>query len=93
MTLNLLVGFLFAFACTVPSQAFKHAIKKSSSSKLTSIPSVTTETPRLQNMFRWSPSGYQSWTWRGNKINYVDMGGDLTKPPLLLIHGFGASGA
>ena len=31
--------------------------------------------------------------WRGNKINYVDIGYDpnVKKPPLLLIHGFGAS--
>ena len=35
----------------------------------------------------------QSWSWNGNRINYVDLGGStaVNKPPLLLIHGFGAS--
>lgn len=42
----------------------------------------------------WSPSGYHSWNWRGYKINYVHLGGEDKsdqKPPLVLIHGFGAS--
>jgi pimeloyl-ACP methyl ester carboxylesterase len=42
----------------------------------------------------WSKDGYKSWAWKGHKINYVDVGGDdlkSKKPPLLLIHGFGAS--
>lgn len=41
----------------------------------------------------WSPNGYHSWNWRGYKINYVQLGGDdaTKKPPLVLIHGFGAS--
>jgi len=44
----------------------------------------------------WLPEGYETWMWRGHKINFVEMGGAPTgsqqqKPPLLLIHGFGAS--
>jgi pimeloyl-ACP methyl ester carboxylesterase len=41
----------------------------------------------------WSPGGYKSWTWKGYKINYVDYGkaSSVSKQPLLLIHGFGAS--
>jgi pimeloyl-ACP methyl ester carboxylesterase len=38
----------------------------------------------------WSPNGYQTWNWKNNSINYIEMG-DPAKPPLLLIHGFGAS--
>lgn len=41
----------------------------------------------------WSEEGYKTWSWKGHKINYVDVGADAAnrKPPLLLIHGFGAS--
>ncbi len=39
----------------------------------------------------WNPTGYKIWKWRDYNINYVDIGGDQKKPPLLLIHGFGAS--
>lgn len=39
----------------------------------------------------WLQKGYKTWLWNDYKINYVDIGGDLSKPPLLLIHGFGAS--
>ncbi|MGB2924710.1 MAG: alpha/beta fold hydrolase, partial [Limnothrix sp.] len=35
------------------------------------------------------PSQY--WTWRGYKIHYVQAGEADNKPPLLLVHGFGAS--
>ncbi|MBD2103795.1 alpha/beta fold hydrolase [Leptolyngbya sp. FACHB-261] len=31
------------------------------------------------------------WTWRGQPIYYVKAGNNPTAPPLLLIHGFGAS--
>uniref|UniRef100_A0A1D1XI43 Putative hydrolase yugF n=2 Tax=Anthurium amnicola TaxID=1678845 RepID=A0A1D1XI43_9ARAE len=32
--------------------------------------------------------GYNFWTWRGRKIHYVEQG---SGPPVVLIHGFGAS--
>lgn len=35
------------------------------------------------------PSQY--WVWRGHKIHYVRAGSGTGKPPLLLVHGFGAS--
>ncbi|KAG7366411.1 alpha/beta fold family hydrolase [Nitzschia inconspicua] len=38
----------------------------------------------------WIESGYQTWNWRGHKINYIELG-DPSKPALVLIHGFGAS--
>ena len=34
--------------------------------------------------------GYATWKWRGHNINYLEVG-DPQNPPLLLIHGFGAS--
>jgi len=43
------------------------------------------------NKLIWKPEGYKTWVWRDQNINYVDIGGDDSKPPLLLIHGFGAS--
>ncbi len=34
----------------------------------------------------------QNWQWQGNSIHYVQAGTRVTgKPPLLLVHGFGAS--
>ena len=41
----------------------------------------------------WVPSGYKTWNFQGHKVNYIDVGNDsdVKKPPLLLIHGFGAS--
>jgi hypothetical protein len=38
----------------------------------------------------WLFTGYSEWTWRGHKINNVQLG-DPSKPAILLIHGFGAS--
>lgn len=32
--------------------------------------------------------GYNFWTWRGHKIHYVEQG---EGPPIVLVHGFGAS--
>jgi len=47
---------------------------------------------KTDNKLPWQENGYESWEWEGKKINYVDVGGDeANKPPLLLIHGFGAS--
>jgi pimeloyl-ACP methyl ester carboxylesterase len=45
---------------------------------------------RSNNKLPWIPSGYQTWNWRGNNINYIELG-DPSKPALVLIHGFGAS--
>jgi len=38
-----------------------------------------------------NPSAGQYWIWREQKIYYVQAGTNKTKPPLLLVHGFGAS--
>lgn len=48
---------------------------------------------RTSDKLPWSPEGYRSWTFRGHKVNFVDLGGDESKKKqsLLLVHGFGAS--
>lgn len=38
----------------------------------------------------WIQDGYETWKWKGNDINYIEMG-DPSKPAIVLIHGFGAS--
>lgn len=47
--------------------------------------------------FAWKPTGYETWRWRGHSIGYIDTHKNhiaevTSKPPLLLVHGFGASG-
>lgn len=50
-----------------------------------------------QDKLPWIPDGYNTWNYNGHKINYLDIGSKdekgnfISKPPLLLIHGFGAS--
>ncbi|GAB5036622.1 Hypothetical protein NocV09_04400090 [Nannochloropsis oceanica] len=43
----------------------------------------------------WKKEGYSYWTWQGNQIHYVALEGEnarqSNKPPIVLIHGFGAS--
>ena len=58
-------------------------------SSLQSYNEVELQAKTLRKM-EWKPEGYSSWKWKGNSINYVEYG-DRKKPPLLLIHGFGAS--
>ena len=53
----------------------------------------------------WRPDGYETWTWKvgggyempnGSPVPDINVGyiaaGDANAPPVLLIHGFGASG-
>ena len=37
------------------------------------------------------PAAGNYWQWRGNSIHYVQAGENSNQPPLLLVHGFGAS--
>ena len=48
---------------------------------------------RTDTKLPWVQSGYKTWQFQGHNVNYIDVGndGDKKKPPLLLIHGFGAS--
>ena len=45
--------------------------------------------PEIESL-SWCPQGHNTWRWKGNDINYIEMG-DPSKPALLLIHGFGVS--
>jgi len=38
-----------------------------------------------------APIAGQYWLWRGQKIYFVSTGNNSQRPPLLLVHGFGAS--
>jgi alpha-beta hydrolase superfamily lysophospholipase len=50
----------------------------------------------LANLLMWwtEQEGYAYWTWQSesgpHQVHYVKVGDD-TKPPIVLIHGFGAS--
>lgn len=76
----------------------RYAVRKQSSSPSKLYAATTTVEPLdelTKEKFPWKEEGYKSWTFQGHTINYVDVGaansGEAPKPPLLLIHGFGAS--
>ncbi|XP_034225064.1 pheophytinase, chloroplastic isoform X2 [Prunus dulcis] len=50
--------------------------------------SLTTQPVEGIERLPFKPEGYNFWTWRGHKIHYVVQG---EGPPVVLIHGFGAS--
>jgi len=78
------------------------SLSSTSTSLGTTTKTTTIWTPsefdfKTSDKLPWEPNGYRSWTFRGHKINFVDLGGGVLtkdgkqKPPLLLVHGFGAS--
>eukprot|EP00607_Mallomonas_marina_P009734 CAMPEP_0182420800 /NCGR_PEP_ID=MMETSP1167-20130531/5875_1 /TAXON_ID=2988 /ORGANISM="Mallomonas Sp, Strain CCMP3275" /LENGTH=333 /DNA_ID=CAMNT_0024597253 /DNA_START=185 /DNA_END=1190 /DNA_ORIENTATION=+ len=50
---------------------------------------LDTESPTLEKII-WRKEGEKAWVHKGYNVNYIEEG-DPSKPPLLLIHGFGAS--
>ena len=79
---------------------FRAPIRTSLSSSVLSTPTTPRNDPILGNFdyrtdkkLPWVPTGYKKWQFQGHEVNYIDVGkdGDKKKPPLLLIHGFGAS--
>ncbi|XP_050128056.1 pheophytinase, chloroplastic-like [Malus sylvestris] len=50
--------------------------------------SLTAQPVKGVERLEFKPEGYNFWTWRGHKIHYVVQG---EGPPVVLIHGFGAS--
>jgi Alpha/beta hydrolase family len=79
-----------------PTKIFKTPL----SSSVLSSPTTPRKDPILGNFdyrtdskLPWVPTGYKKWQFQGHEVNYIDVGndGDKKKPPLLLIHGFGAS--
>jgi pimeloyl-ACP methyl ester carboxylesterase len=86
MKLPLLISLLGCFAtstCSFSSSA-------STATAPTSSNTLKDFDCHIDKKLPWIPSGYQTWEWRGNNINYIEMG-DPSKPALVLIHGFGAS--
>lgn len=66
-----------------------------SSSTDSVLTSLTLSTSTTTKKFEWQPEGYKTWKYDDYNINYVDLGksdsSSINKPPLILIHGFGAS--
>ncbi|XP_072964159.1 pheophytinase, chloroplastic [Typha angustifolia] len=50
--------------------------------------SLSANPVRGMDRLPFKPEGYNFWTWKGHKIHYVEQG---SGPPVVLIHGFGAS--
>lgn len=48
-------------------------------------------TPSAPSVSTIDPISGRFWRWRGHRIHYVQAGSNRHNPPLLLIHGFGAS--
>ncbi|EWM23072.1 alpha beta fold family protein, partial [Nannochloropsis gaditana] len=50
---------------------------------------------RGRSRLPWRKEGYSYWSWQGHHIHYVALEGEdsrqANKPPIVLIHGFGAS--
>lgn len=89
--LSFLLQILLVTFISSSSYIIRNAVGKSQriSSSVQTILVDETLTNKVDRL-EWKESGYLSWEWRGNKINYVEAG-DASKPVLLLIHGFGAS--
>lgn len=93
------IGVLALF-CAVDANAFSSqaAAPASSSTTTTTAPTLTFSSLPSLSAFDYNQNsrlpyfekGYASWKWRNHDINYLELG-DSSKPPLLFIHGFGAS--
>jgi pimeloyl-ACP methyl ester carboxylesterase len=90
MTTKLLLKLYVTLTSFVPlSFALSTA---TSSSCITTTKNPLTDFDYYQNdKLPWIPEGYRTWVWKNeHKVNYVELG-EASKPPILLIHGFGAS--
>ncbi|CAM9458368.1 unnamed protein product [Heterosigma akashiwo] len=74
-----------------------HSLKDFGCSFQSNLAMVTTESTSVAaegvlggEELEWRPGGYQFWEHNGQQVHYVTRG-DSSKPPVLLIHGFGAS--
>lgn len=96
--------YVNAFITKSYTYRYNSILKESSSSvRISRIASTTIKSVSILGDFNyktdsklpWIESGYKTWNYNGHKINYIDVGNDddedNDKPPLLLIHGFGAS--
>jgi len=62
----------------------------STGASFSSLPSLSAFDYNQNSRLPYVEDGYGTWKWRDHDINYLELG-DSSKPPLLLIHGFGAS--
>lgn len=95
--------FLLLIICFTTFEAYINLSPKRAVVKSFALCSVGLEDRRVaqidsfdymsENKLPWQENGYKSWKWGVHNINYVDVGrtDKYSKPPLLLIHGFGAS--
>ena len=99
---NSIVILLFQLIIPINSFSgilFLKSFHKVSSLSMTSLLNIPTKVHNPlddfdyinENKLPWMQNGYSTWNYDGHKVNYVDLGGGDNKPPLLLIHGFGAS--
>ena len=102
---NFIISVGLLVASTFLAEAFKinrfkapsaHILSStilSPSTKLLTDPILGNFDYKIDSKLPWVPNGYKSWKFQGHNVNYIDVGndGDKKKPPLLLIHGFGAS--
>lgn len=74
------------------ANAFSSQAADSSSNiqSFSSLPSLSTFDYNQNSRLPYVEDGYGTWKWGDHDINYLELG-DSSKPPLLLIHGFGAS--
>jgi pimeloyl-ACP methyl ester carboxylesterase len=61
-----------------------------SSQSFSSLPALSAFDYNKNSRLPYVEDGYGTWKWRDHDINYLELG-DPSKPPILLIHGFGAS--
>lgn len=99
MSMMLIKISLLLILLIVVTNSFIISKKSLSSSKISLMQSTISS--NILNSFDyntndklpWIPSGYKTFIYNNYKVNYVDLGNDNNndKPPILLIHGFGAS--
>ena len=68
------------------TSSFKSLLRKPLSLSISNY--ITVNNDKLD----WREDGYKTWVWNNQKVNYIDLGRDsesMSKPPLLLVHGFG----
>ena len=75
---------------SLPEPFSRHLFVPASLSLHRRYSSATSSRPNSISSLPWKPTGYNSWEWEDKKINYIEYG-DEANPPILLIHGFGAS--
>lgn len=87
-----LLLYVFLILISASSYLIRNVANKQRISSSVQVQSILVEETLNKKVDRlqWKESGYLSWEWRGNKINYIEAG-NPSKPVLLLIHGFGAS--